>query len=440
MNGFIQDEDLLREDAHVDDLFDVTETVEYYEDRIKSMRRSGVLAVLGPFGCGKSTVLYQVEKKMRENCTWINFDAWKYPERKDLWEGFVLDFAEQIGARNKVLREIEGRTLGRLGVTALNRIVGGVAGIPGLQDVADQIAKVFSPSPATRVFEIQEILSRMIRFQKKPVIIVVEDIDRSGDYGRYFLETLHQFLAEYDFGIPIRVIVPMSDKEFDRIADELSKCIDYIDRFRIRGQNPEGFVDAVFCQDLFGDDIAYKDLPTDDYQRPGTSNIKVSGAIVRGQLISLIQYLLDSDKEHSIRRLKSVLRNANVIFVYQLRQGWRPDFRLSLACVAAKLSEGEDGLISVAQEHVNGDSNISLLSPLGKAMVVAMMNNKSSILKGGQGPGQPKLLDCPVDIRVIPIEQSKVGPRAVPWAWENYSAPADSRDRSGFAIPAFYVT
>ena len=81
-SSFVSDETLLEETAKVDDLLGLDATVDFYEARIKGIKRSGILAVLGPFGSGKSTVLYQVEKRLEEEVTWINFDAWKYPERK----------------------------------------------------------------------------------------------------------------------------------------------------------------------------------------------------------------------------------------------------------------------------------------------------------------------------------------------------------------------
>ena len=69
-----------------------------------------------------------------------------------------------------------------------------VAGLLGLGGIADGVSKLFAQSPATRVFELQELLKQMIEEQGRDTIIVVEDVDRSGQFGLRFLETLREFV------------------------------------------------------------------------------------------------------------------------------------------------------------------------------------------------------------------------------------------------------
>ena len=75
---------------------------------------------------------------------------------------------------------------------------------------------MFAASPAKRVFEFQEILTAIIKSQKKNIFIVIEDIDRSGDSGIFFLETLKHFLRNLEITVKHRVIaiVPIGDKSY----------------------------------------------------------------------------------------------------------------------------------------------------------------------------------------------------------------------------------
>ena len=253
-SSFVSDETLLEETAKVDDLLGLDATVDFYEARIKGIKRSGILAVLGPFGSGKSTVLYQVEKRLEEEVTWINFDAWKYPERKDLWEGFILDFAKQIGDKKKVQSKMDGETKG----LAVGKVLASiVAGLLGLGGIADGVSKLFAQSPATRVFELQELLKQMIEEQGRDTIIVVEDVDRSGQFGLRFLETLREFVHGLPKEHKCLVIAPIGDPEFDKYQDAYHKCIDYFDQFRLREVKLATFVNAVFNPSLFEGE--YKD-------------------------------------------------------------------------------------------------------------------------------------------------------------------------------------
>lgn len=249
-SSFVSDDSLLEETARVDDLLDLDATVDYYENRITGIKRSGILAVLGPFGSGKSTVLYQVEKRLEDSVTWINFDAWKYPERKDLWEGLILDFADQIGDEKKVQSKIDGKRKGLAKGKALTSIITALSGLGG---IADGVFRLFEKAPVTRVFELQLLLHEMIEKQDRATIIVVEDVDRSGKFGLQFLETLRDFLHELKTDHKCLVVAPIGDTEFSKHQHVYHKCIDYFDQFRLREVKLATFVDKVFRPDLFDD-------------------------------------------------------------------------------------------------------------------------------------------------------------------------------------------
>jgi energy-coupling factor transporter ATP-binding protein EcfA2 len=109
-DGFIKNYDLIQETSHVDDLLDFSKSVSAFSKRLESIGRPAIIGLVGRFGSGKSTMLYQINRLREQEETWVNFDAWKYPERKDLWEGFVLDLACHLGMRKKVIGRIEARS------------------------------------------------------------------------------------------------------------------------------------------------------------------------------------------------------------------------------------------------------------------------------------------------------------------------------------------
>jgi len=53
--------------------------------------------------------LNQIKNKYSENSKWFEFDAWKYPERANLWENFVLEFARQINKEifDKTMKQVD---------------------------------------------------------------------------------------------------------------------------------------------------------------------------------------------------------------------------------------------------------------------------------------------------------------------------------------------
>ena len=51
-------------------------------------------------------MLYQLRKKRKG--VWVEFDSWQYPERKNLWEGLILELASKINKRDITTKKIDG--------------------------------------------------------------------------------------------------------------------------------------------------------------------------------------------------------------------------------------------------------------------------------------------------------------------------------------------
>ena len=250
-NGFIRDYSLIKESCDTDDLLDFADNKKSLLNLLGLINKPSLVGLVGKFGIGKSTMLNEIKKSndalfglKKPNQIWIEFDAWKYPDRNDLWEGFVIDFAAQIGKKEGVemIKKIDGKN------PSID-IVSTIAG--GLLSGSDKLLKsIFNSSPIKRVFQMQGLLDNLIKKQQKDIFIVIEDIDRSGDRGIYFLETLKQFLRNLETKDRVIAIAPIGDASFYDHQDSYHKCLDYIEFF-----NPANLHFYKFIKDVFKDDI-----------------------------------------------------------------------------------------------------------------------------------------------------------------------------------------
>ncbi len=108
--GFIKNEGLLEETHQTKDKLDFSILQNDFRKKINNMKNNCLVGLVGGFGSGKSTMLYNLSKNKVDGEIWINFDAWKYPERNNLWEGFVLDFVKEANDNffKKIRKEIDG--------------------------------------------------------------------------------------------------------------------------------------------------------------------------------------------------------------------------------------------------------------------------------------------------------------------------------------------
>src|SRR5690606_1032944 len=104
---------------------------------------------------------------------------------------------------------------------------------------------------ARRVDEIQEIFKEQIQKADTDLYVVLEDIDRSGDAGVFFLETLKQFVASLTTNKKFIVIVPISDASYYKNLESYLKSIDYFDFFVPENIKLGKFVEEIFDPELF---------------------------------------------------------------------------------------------------------------------------------------------------------------------------------------------
>jgi KAP family P-loop domain len=287
--GFIKNVDLLEESYRTDDFLGFTKMEENFRSKLDKIDKNSMIGLIGRFGSGKSTMLYQLykdDKNIKEK--WFIFDAWKYPNRENLWEGFVLDLCLALGKKTyeEVRKKIDGEQQQNL-KTLINAI--GDIPIPGMS-VVKNFNHFIKTSPAKRVSDVQDILKKVIKKEKKELFVVLEDVDRSGDKGIYFLETLKNFIKEIigDEGKNIMVIVPIGDKSFESdYKNSYIKCLDYYFEFE-----PHHIDFTLFIKKLFDDDFLKEEI-----------------------FVKQINFLLRKiirEYDITIRELKSLIRRINL--------------------------------------------------------------------------------------------------------------------------------
>lgn len=347
--SFIKDANLLKEDHKTEDLLDFSDAIKFLSDKIDSIKKSSLLGLVGGFGKGKSTLLYNLSKT-RNGEKWIEFDAWKFPERKDLWEGFVLEFARQIDKKTfeEARKIIDGKSKDDK-KTLINTIAS--IPLPGFPAIKN-LTHFFETSPARRVFEIQEILTGIVKDKvKENIFIVIEDIDRSGDAGIFFLETLKQFLKNLESDRKIIAIIPISDKSYYANKDSYLKCIDYIEFFSASKPKLDNFVEKIFNEGYAGDPIQ------------------------KEQMISFFESLFSLAPEPTIRTLKLILRKADINFQNQQKDGLDPDWRLSIIFEASRYFDSSES--ETFYENFRKTSSVPNHNLFASILFIIMNNSKN---------------------------------------------------------------
>lgn len=308
-NGFVKNINLLKEDYQVDDLLDFSEIILKFDTFLSNIKGHSLVGVIGDYGTGKSTMLYQLEKQNPDN--WIVFDAWAFPNRKDLWEGFVFDFAKKFAGKDfdKARKKIDG-TSADDAKSLINIIAEGAnLFIPGA-GIIKNFSSLFKSSPARRVFEFREMLHGLIKKQSNDLFVVLEDVDRAGQEGMVFLETIKQFISkeladhkEYK----VTFVIPIGKNNYEDSRYEASYCktLDYIFNFESE-INFSKFVERIFA------DLGQEGDP-----------------YWNENLNYLCKFFIESGK--TVRDLKAILRMANHSYIRQSAiENFTPDARVTI--------------------------------------------------------------------------------------------------------------
>jgi len=316
----------VRESHKVDSYIDITSTVTYFQNIFESAPKPCMAAVMGEHGGGKSTMLYQLKNKTSLTSDWFFFDAWKYPRRSELWEGFITEIVKKLGLDENAIDQIKGRSTISEGANVLSKILTAtetISGTLGLKVVGELVAKLFQGDPITKLEGFHELLNAILLERNKPLYIVVEDIDRSKDQGLFFIETLRYFLTKNESEISdIVVIVPMSEERYESEKSSYLKCFDITERFSLKDINFNDFVKNGL------NESAVLDSPL--------INHNITFPFVSAQISNFLNLLVQNHRNLTIREIKLILRNANKEHRTKKIAGLNPDYRISLCIEAMK--------------------------------------------------------------------------------------------------------
>lgn len=312
MQTFLKNKEMLSEDNRSVDLFDMSVNVKDFSMQLDQIDNTGIVSLVGQYGSGKTTFINQVmfDQKSKK---WISFDAWKYPERKNLWEGFVLDLAKQINSDvfTKAKKKIDGDGKGAIKTLIELAAIYTNIKLPGAGEALKKFTYFFGSSPARRVFEIQEVLDGLLdtffKNHDQDLVIVIEDADRAGMEGKFFLETLKNYLISKHFKNKVIALVPISDESYFKDIESYTKFSDFMVFFKTKKLDFKNFFDN-FLYDNFPD----RDLSIN-------------------QLSAYFSDITRSNKNITLRIVKLIIRKAEINYLRQLRDGYEPDPRVCIA-------------------------------------------------------------------------------------------------------------
>jgi len=356
IKDFVKNHDLLAEDYRRDKGIAEFEHIDITK-RINELNRTCVLALVGPYGSGKSTALHLAMGQFKKDTKWLHFDAWRYPERKALWDGLIIEIAKQLGNLKKIKRNLDGNksAIGKWGGvttsifasltdlipdTALKWIGGNLhyqlsrlddedtKEIRGSGKVADKlVSNLFGRSAAKRAYEFEKILTDLlVSVKESRIVLVLEDVDRSGTDGLHFLETLSFYLSN-NVGLAkkkIIAIAPVSEESYRLNEETYLKCVDYIEFFRPRRPKLNDFIEEVFIGlDMHPERLA-------DF-----SNMPLS--MPAYQTKYFLEGLFNTyPQEMSMRKLKMIIRDASSTYRLMQIDGREPNWQIVLCIQAMK--------------------------------------------------------------------------------------------------------
>jgi hypothetical protein len=198
-------------------------------------------------------------------------------------------------------------------------IIGGVASLGLsiiLQPVLDLLGNTFKyfldETPAKRVFQMQDVFKELLsEIKTDKIVFVLEDVDRSGQDGLFFLETFRQFLSNLDTDKTIVVIVPISNESYYSNLDTYLKCIDYVE-----------FYNKSLANDAFGTFVDSFYQETQNYEPK--------------LLTEFIANLYREYSDMTLRKIKLILRQANINYIELTKLGYQPN---PLICIAIQASK-----------------------------------------------------------------------------------------------------
>ncbi len=325
MSWFIKNIDLLDENHRLDDLLNLDDKKQEFLDRFSHLEKSSLIWVIAPFGSGKTTFLNQIEKDLKGKSHRVNFDAWKYPNRDDLREAFILETVKQIWPekqleKTKKIIKWKNSASAYIDIATdlawwLSDWIGWVERLQNI-NIFDKFVDIFKKEPITKVYQFQNLLKSILdSLEYDRLYLVIEDIDRSWDAWIFFLETLSYFIKNQKIEKIITVIVPIWSEQRALNLNSYLKCLDYSRGFNLEWVNCDKLIDNLFEDNLF-----------------------TGKAHEKWQMQTFFEwYFKEFSDQATMRLLKKYIREADLTYI-QLRKKYGEviDYRLCIMIEVAK--------------------------------------------------------------------------------------------------------
>lgn len=258
----------LDETESYDDLLWADWETEALWEFIEKIPNKSLLGVVWPYWVGKSSALKQIANSMESwnsKSKWLYFEAWKYPDRKELWEMLIIELTSQligwcIDSKGLKIKKTLKELIKNIFSSSLNTVASpdkiATAIATNWISVALDIAKVISQSDyATRLFQYEELLNNVLNefsrlYQHTQLYLVLEDIDRAGESGIHFLETLAYFLRNSSSKCSLKVIVPISEESLRNERPAFEKALSHQYTFNPSIRDISKFFSSVLSKEI----------------------------------------------------------------------------------------------------------------------------------------------------------------------------------------------
>lgn len=350
MNNLLKRPELLKESNRDFDFFNFGKYAKNLYTNLRSSTAPTITTLVGEYGTGKSVLLNEVKRltdasKAKSKPKWIFFECWQYPDKRDLWEALILELVAEIDGKelDETVNPYSDMNGWRDKLTEfLNKAGGAIVSLIGLalvywlvfstqsseaQNILLAVTtaaalvllasiQVFikpqAKSAVSRLSDYKQELEHTLLKHDGPLYIVLEDVDRAGELGRRFFETVSHFVKEDKFAKKnIKVIVPVASidsPEQKALRDSVDKASDNILYFK-PAFNCAEFITEVFSEDFLNE-------PT------------------KKLLVSTINPLVG--RRINLRKMKHLLRNS----IVKHRRLLSKDFESHLEiCIAVEFSK-----------------------------------------------------------------------------------------------------
>ncbi len=250
-------------------------------NQISSISWSFLFWLIWPYGSGKSTMLNTFSKLLDKDHFFFTFDARKYPDRKELWDWFILDFAANLLSEDlsNILNNIDwiksnqnkrkelwisaSKILITSGLAAfdlylLRQWISNTSMFSSKEigELFDIIRNTFQKNPKSikRLNEYDILLKELLqssKFRNKEIYIVLEDIDRAWIEGIVFLETLCHLINSFNnnYNTKLVFICPIDTNSLETNFQKYLKVFEYYDFFS-PSIDIKKFVNSLFTQEM----------------------------------------------------------------------------------------------------------------------------------------------------------------------------------------------